>query len=291
MTIRKSATLEVLDGKPGGPWDVLISTNRLDRDKDTIDPLGWRVNDYLKNPVVMWSHDYIGMTPAGGVPVGATQKLVLDQQGPIATFNFRQPANDYDFVNVVRSAWEQEILRAASVGFSPIEFKENERGGRDFLAQDLLEWSITAVPSNADALRRSYELALKAAGMDALLSAPEATSKHVFDMKPATVEFAIKQDKNTPEAVADAPTEAESVDEPGELDNADVTAQDTDGEPAEHAADAEEQESQRQTPEAAAATVAADADDGLTPEQEAALTDMLEEMLQSVIDYLRETTE
>lgn len=284
MTIHKSATLEVLDGKQGGPWDVLISTNRLDRDRDTINPAGWRIDDYMKNPIVMWAHDYMGMTPAGGVPVGITQRLVIDQQGPIATFNFRQPANDYDFVNVVRSAWEQEILRAASVGFSPIEAEENERGGRDFRSQDLLEWSIVAIPSNADALRRSYELALKAAGMDMLLDVPEAMAKRTFDMKPAGVSVGKDQnsDNPSPVAVADAPDE-ESAD--------DIEADATDElDTAEHADEPEAQEdAQRQTPEAAAATVAADADDDLTPEEEAALAEMLAGMLANVVSYLQET--
>lgn len=169
MTIYKSATIEVLDGKANGPWDILISTDRLDRDRDTINQLGWRVGDYMKNPVVMWSHDYHGYTPAGGVPIGKTHTLRVDTLGLIANFDFRQPANEHDFVSVIRSAWEQEVLRAASVGFQPVEWGDNESGGKGFKTQDLLEWSLTAIPANADALRRSYQLALKAAGMDALL--------------------------------------------------------------------------------------------------------------------------
>lgn len=187
MTIHKSATIKLLDGKASGPWDILISTDRLDRDRDTINQLGWRINDYMKNPVVMWSHDYHGFTPAGGVPIGATSKLAVDAQGLIATFNFRKPANEHDFVNVIRTAWDQEVLRAASVGFNPIERAENEAGGIAFNVQDLLEWSICAIPANADALRRSFESALKAAGMDALLKIKSAKdASHEPHTEPTT---------------------------------------------------------------------------------------------------------
>lgn len=203
MTIYKSATVKLLDGKADGPWDVLISTDRLDRDRDTINQMGWRVDDYMRNPVVMWSHDYHGLTPAGGVPIGSTSALAVDAQGLIATFNFRQPANEHDFVNVIRSAWDQGVLRAASVGFAPVEQSENERGGYAFRAQDLLEWSLCAIPSNADALRRSYELALKAAGMDALLTI-KSTDSQETDTQPLT------------EANTDAPADAD-MDDPNEL--------------------------------------------------------------------------
>jgi HK97 family phage prohead protease len=167
--IYKSATIKVLDGKANGPWDVLISTDSLDRQNDTINQGGWMTDNYMRNPVVMWAHDYYGMTPSGGVPVGLTHSLRLDPQGLIANFSFRKAANDGDFVNVVQSAWEQEVLRAASVGFAPVETTDNQIGGRNYIKQELLEWSICAIPANAEALRRSYEGALKAAGMGALL--------------------------------------------------------------------------------------------------------------------------
>src|SRR3954466_14713263 len=34
-----------------------ISSKSVDRMGDTIDPAGWDLNAYLKNPVVLWAHD------------------------------------------------------------------------------------------------------------------------------------------------------------------------------------------------------------------------------------------
>lgn len=213
MTITKSATLKVV-AKGENSWDVLISTGDVDRDRDTIAPMGWKVDSYLKNPIVLWAHDYAGFTPTGGVPVGKTTGLTLTAEGPVATFEFRQPANDADFVNVVRSAWEQGILNAASVGFNPLKWSEREDGGRDYQEQELLEWSIVPVPANAGALRRSYEVALKAAGMGALL---EPAIKDAEPDPPAT----------EPPVTADPPTVEPPPAEPEPEPLADDTTEDT----------------------------------------------------------------
>jgi len=219
MSVTKSANLTILDGKAAGPWDILITTGAADRDRDTINPMGWVTDSYMRNPVVMWAHDYVGMTPTGGVPIGKTVSLQNDREGLIASFVFRDPANDGDFVNVIRSAWEQGILNAASVGFDSIKWRENDRGGKDFSEQELLEWSIVAIPANATALRRSYEVALKAAGMGALLDEPRKFAgatvlEEPADPEPPAAPVAEPEPEPTPEPeAAPEPVEDEGIDE------------------------------------------------------------------------------
>jgi len=216
MDERKAATLQVIEHK-GDSWDVLISTGEVDRDQDTIDPLGWQIDSYMKNPVVMWGHDYMGVTPAGGVPIGKTTALSITSDGPVAKFEFRQPANSGDFVNIVRSAWDQGILNAASVGFRPIKWADRADGGRDFQQQELLEWSIVAIPANGAALRRSYETSLKAAGMGALLDDPRLfKGATIKDETPAPVEVAPPVTPETPvqpEVIPPTEEEDEAEDE------------------------------------------------------------------------------
>jgi hypothetical protein len=51
------------------------------------------------------------------------------------------------------------FLRATSVGFRPIrQVRNTERGGTDYLQQELLEFSVVPVPANADALRRALKV-------------------------------------------------------------------------------------------------------------------------------------
>ena len=39
----------------GFPW--VFSTFDLDRDEERIDPDGWDLKHYQKNPVILWAHD------------------------------------------------------------------------------------------------------------------------------------------------------------------------------------------------------------------------------------------
>ena len=36
----------------------VISTGAVDRDGDTIDPKGWDLTAYRRNPTVLWQHDH-----------------------------------------------------------------------------------------------------------------------------------------------------------------------------------------------------------------------------------------
>jgi HK97 family phage prohead protease len=129
----------------------VISTGAVDRDNDTIDPLGWLLDNYRKNPVVLWAHDYKGLPLAKAVDVRVEgTRLVADAEFA-----------DHDFANTVLRMIDGGFLRATSVGFRPHKSVRNEqRGGVDYIAQELLEFSVVPVPANAEAVRH-----LKAAGL------------------------------------------------------------------------------------------------------------------------------
>lgn len=168
--VRKDAVLERLESD-GDVERIRITTNAVDRMGDIIEADGWELANYLRNPVVLWAHDGHGWTPAGGVPIATTLGIEQDDEGLIARFVFREAANDADFVNVVRSAWEQNVLRAASVGFRALEWEALDESSDQFWGPfritqaDLYEWSIVSVPANQDALRLAYEGILKSAGL------------------------------------------------------------------------------------------------------------------------------
>jgi len=153
--IRKELGIEVKSKREDG-GRILINTAAVDRDRDRVLPRGVQIDNYMLNPVVQWGHDYT--TP--WATIGRTNSLEVTQAGIVADFDLRPAANEHDPQNVIRLLWRGDWIRTASVGFIPGEYSENEHGGLDYTAWEILEWSLVPVPANHEALR----LAVKALG-------------------------------------------------------------------------------------------------------------------------------
>jgi hypothetical protein len=152
LAVTKAATLEVLDlRKDGGA--IRITTPSADRDRDRVMPLGGRVDRYLRNPIVQWGH----MTYEPWQTVGRTDTLEVNEGGMTAAFTLRAPVNDADPQNIVMQLWGERFINSASIGFQPLQATPNDLGGLDFMAWELLEWSLVPLPANADALRLAYD--------------------------------------------------------------------------------------------------------------------------------------
>lgn len=131
-----------------------ISTGAVDRDRDTLKVSGWDLESYRKNPVVLWAHDYRSL------PVARAESIKTVAGALKATADF-VPAEVSAFADTVFQMLKGGFLRATSVGFRPTKHAyDDERGGYDFLEQELLEFSIVPVPANPEAL-----LDAKAAGI------------------------------------------------------------------------------------------------------------------------------
>jgi len=124
--------------------DFIISTAAKDRDGDTIDPKGWILTNFLKNPVVLFGHDNRSL------PVGKAENIRLEGGALKASVKFA----DAEMNPLAESVFQMVkggFLNATSVGFSPVEFERND-GGIKFIKQELLEFSIVPIPSNPEAL-------------------------------------------------------------------------------------------------------------------------------------------
>lgn len=146
--IRKQFVSEITKA-PGAGDRVrrfVISTASVDRDNDTIAVAGWKLDSYKRNPVVLWAHDY------SQLPIGKATGVGIENGKLVATAEFA----DHDFADTVLRLIDGGFLNATSVGFRPIKSALNrERGGQDFIEQELLEFSIVPVPANSEALRRA----------------------------------------------------------------------------------------------------------------------------------------
>lgn len=139
-------------------YRVTIAANEKVRQPPDLDFDGMSVDNYLKNPVVMWAHDAVGRSPSGGLPIGRTTRLSKTRDGRIvADFEFLA---DDDFAQRVKNAWDQGFLRAASISWIPLESVPAGSGSWQDARSELLEWSIVSLPADPDALRESHRLML-----------------------------------------------------------------------------------------------------------------------------------
>ena len=76
-----------LDKAPGADRTLgfTISTGKEDRDQDTLAVGGWDTGSYLKNPVVLWAHQY------NMLPVGRAIDLKTTKSAMKSTAQFTPP--------------------------------------------------------------------------------------------------------------------------------------------------------------------------------------------------------
>ena len=145
----------------GNPEDRTLefigSTGHVDRYGDIIEPGGWDVKNYLKNPVFLWAHNY------GAPPVGKAVKVKKTADALVFQVQFAT-AEEYAFADTIYRLYLGGYLKATSVGFQdlerePIIDKKNEgrQTGWRYLKQELYELSAVPVPANPNALMNAVQ--------------------------------------------------------------------------------------------------------------------------------------
>ncbi len=158
-------------GSDNGKLRLTSTTNEVDRYGDVI-PIGtWSFKNYLRNPVMLFNHDY-GVV-AGHPPVQAKTLRIVERKHKIeqdVQFHRQTPFNE-DLYSLYRDGY----MSAVSVGFGTTSkplLRTSDDGeiiGIEFTGQDLFESSFVAVGANPSALSHS---ALGVSGLsDALNSA------------------------------------------------------------------------------------------------------------------------
>lgn len=129
--------------------DFTISTAAVDRYGDTVAVDGWKLENFRKNPVVLWMHDN------SMLPVAKASNIRIEDGKLKARAEFTPPELAR-FNDTVFAMLKGGFLHATSVGFIPTKYNfvddPARRFGIDFLEQELLEFSIVTVPANPEAL-------------------------------------------------------------------------------------------------------------------------------------------
>jgi len=133
----------------GFPWT--LSTFDLDLFGERIDPKGWDLKNYVKNPVVLWAHRHD--IPA----IGKCESITVDDGGLHGVLFFNDKSFDF-FGWSIGQRVKAGVIRACSVGFRPLEIeipsKQDRQGGTSliFRKQLLGEVSACNLPANPKAL-------------------------------------------------------------------------------------------------------------------------------------------
>jgi hypothetical protein len=132
------------------------SDESVDRYGDILRVSGWKYQNYLRNPIVLWAHR------SGEPPVGKCIDLRIETSPPalVQVVEFADAAT-YPFADTIRKLYQGKFLNAVSVGFLPLEQPtaisdlESNTVGYEYTSQELLELSCVPLPANQNALARA----------------------------------------------------------------------------------------------------------------------------------------
>jgi HK97 family phage prohead protease len=166
-------------GKVAGSLTYVLSDDTLDRMGDIIDPAGWDLRWFRKNPIALFGHN-------SSAPIGRWKNIRVEGGRLVAELEPAQRGTSQR-IDEILSLIDQDILRATSVGFRPIEFEpideKNPYRGTRYTKQELLETSIVSVPANPAALQLAKSLRISGETMSLAFGEHAETRRR--DMAPA----------------------------------------------------------------------------------------------------------
>jgi len=146
----------VKEVKDDGVISMTFTRRVVDRDSEVIEPGGGRLDDFAKNPVFLWAHQY--RQPSIGKVLMPTVEQTDEEVFGDIKFDMADP-----FAALIFGKYRGGFLNASSIGFIPIEFSREQaldnQKGVTITVWDLLELSGVPVPSNPGALQRELALA------------------------------------------------------------------------------------------------------------------------------------
>jgi len=138
----------------------VFSDATVDHAGDSIDPKGWDLAIFKRNPVALFSH--MSWEP----PIGRASNVHVENNQLVGDIEFAT-ADIYDFADTIFRLVDGGFMNAVSVGFKPKEWAftadKDRPYGIDFKKQTLLEISVCPVPCNPSALGEARSLGIDTA--------------------------------------------------------------------------------------------------------------------------------
>jgi len=134
------------------PLDFVMSDASVDRMGDVIEPDGWRLDDFRRNPVALFNHN-------PDFPIGRWLDVGVRKGQLIGRLELMEPVSYR--LKELHAAVNAGVLRAVSVGFHSDSFEPlGKSGGIRFTEADLVECSLVSVPANPNALAVARSLGI-----------------------------------------------------------------------------------------------------------------------------------
>ena len=140
----------------------VMSSESRDRDGDIIEVGGWKLDNFMKNPVFLLFHDQRQF------PIGRVERIWSEDSKLLGQVRFAEKGT-YETADIAYELYKQGIMNAVSVSFAGRAYEPMEEGGLRFTEQELYELSAVPVPANAEAVA----VARKASNLGAILSEAE----------------------------------------------------------------------------------------------------------------------
>lgn len=147
------------DSRPGDPIPWRLTTREIDRDGEVVEPSGVILDNYVKNPVVLWAHGFeMERRPPIGRILPETIVKTTDYLDADVVFDINDP-----FARLIESKIRSGFINCGSIGFRPHLVDTNRtdklpgQQGVTHKEWELLEFSIVPVPANPNATRKEYE--------------------------------------------------------------------------------------------------------------------------------------
>lgn len=126
----------------------LANANTVDRMKERILPSAWNLENYKKNPVVLFDH---GHDPTFGfMPIGKAVEVEAKEEGLYTKIILSNSQTEK--IKAIRDLVEEGILKTFSVGFDPKSTAKADDNPdvMEITKAELIETSIVPIPMNQD---------------------------------------------------------------------------------------------------------------------------------------------
>ncbi len=147
------------------PLTFIMSDGTPDRHGDIVDPNGWLLAEYRRNPTALFNHN-------SEFIVGKFVDVRIRNNALVGTLQLA-PEGTSPRIDEIRKLTLAGLMNSVSVGFIPHRYEPRPGGGKIFREQTLIETSLTPTPANPNALREQAQaLGVSDPTIDKLINNP-----------------------------------------------------------------------------------------------------------------------